>query len=785
MRRFARARLAPLGLALGALWALKTPDARALELQPPRYTRAQMEAALAGGARWRLVYGTRDPAATPPLRERALLLARRLFGGDSSAVVADRAFSEAEFATSAVVLLGAPRENEWTRKVASALPVQFADGRFTWRGRIYDREHDVLHLVWPNPYDPQRFLLVLAANRPAELATRGGGFFFGAEDWRIVREGELARAGTFAQSTAKPWSYDPALDRDREQDRERFVAALRSSGTHALIVRAPPAFAGADETRSAGEALLARMDAMGLAAPGARTATLTLYRSIEEKGAITRNTRPEHLGDTGDAHAARPFGRASLDLWSVVAMRLIRLGAAPQPEALEAAGAWLTGRLEGEPLEVAVSRLYFGRALPTAAQAATRSVAWRSPLIWTPARALLLRSVFESAGARKRTALLAALRAEAPGSLDSLCRSAGVDPARVARRYAQLADSLARSGSHALSTRRPQPWRPSDGFMRGVCVAHSVRLEGGYASAACARELASLKSMGCDWVSLTPFGYLPSLNRPEILPSAPGGPEEESDEAVCEAAARARALGLRVWLKPHLWSRGWAGALAFSGADWPKFFDRYGEFALHYALLAERERLDGFVVGHELASATAVAPDRWRALIGDVRRVYTGTLTYGANWDEAKRVTFWDQLDLIGVSFYAPLASAPTRSVAALTAGATRALAPLRELSARVGRPLLIDEVGYAPTPDAPVRPWEEGAGAPDAETQRACYEAFVAALEPADWVAGAFWWKWFSGPGDAGASFSPRGRPAQAVMARALKEWQGRPVRVLRPSRR
>src|SRR6266568_8155528 len=72
-------------------------------------------------------------------------------------------------------------------------------------------------------------------------------------------------------------------------------------------------------------------------------------------------------------------------------------------------------------------------------------------------------------------------------------------------------------------------------------------------------ELATLVRLGAAWVSLSPFGYLPTPGSPEIVPSAAGGADQESDEAVCEAGARARELGLRVWLHPHLWTRGWVG----------------------------------------------------------------------------------------------------------------------------------------------------------------------------------------------------------------------------------
>ena len=694
-----------------------------------------------------------------------------------------------------MLLLGGPTHNAWTRQLAPALPVVFTAAGFRWQGTDYERPGDALHLVWPDPLEPGHFLLLVAGNSREALLGRGPGMLFGAEDWRITREGELVRSGEFAQAPGRPWRYDPALDHDLEAARARARRAMRVLGAGAVRVRSAPDTPGAGAALAAAEALLGRLDRMGFAARGAPAVALSLYPSLEAKGELTRNTRPEHLDAAGEAHAALAAGRQALDLWSVAGARLCRLGADAESPWLVPAAVWLGGRCEGEPLEQAVSRLYFGRLLPLAAELATAprpttglsaTPEWRSPLVWHPARAVLVRAVYEVAGSRGPQAVLALLRAAAPGTLDSLCRRAAVPTAEVERRYAALADSLARAGARAERMRPPRPWRPADGFQAGVCLAHSVRLDHGYLSAACGRELAHLRDLGVGWVSLTPFGYLPAPDVPEIIPMSDAGPDAETDEAVCEAAARARALGLRVWLKPHLWTRGFVGDLAFRPEGWERFFARYRVFILHYALLAQREHLDGLVVGHELTSAALGHPDRWRELIAAVRRVYGGTLTYGANWgEEVKDIAFWDALDLVGVSFYAPLADAPSHDVRAMRARARQALADLKAVGQRAGRPVLIVEAGYPPRPAAAVKPWEEGRG-DDPEAQRACYEALVSALEPETWVAGVFWWKWFtseSAGGEGDASYSPRGQPAQAVMTQAWGAWVGRPVIVPKPA--
>ena len=767
-------------MVIGLAALLRVPPAAAAELQPPRFTREQMEATLADARPFRFVYGTRDPAATATLRARALALAVRAFGGDSTQVMADRDADDAVLAAGPVYLLGGPDENACTRRLAAALPVRFEAHGFRWQGQLYDRPGDAIHLSWPNPLAPNRFLLLSAANSPAAL---GGGatLALSDDDWRIVRDGLLVRSGRFTQDPAHPWGYDPRRDRDREAERDRYARALVTTGGAALAVRAPAGLQLAAAVFAKSEALLTKMSAAGFVAPaGAARPSLTLYRSLEEKGTLTLDTHAEHAGGTRvapAAHAALPAGRDQLDLWCVPALRLLQCGASPASRFWRPAAVAWADRFEGEPLGRSFSRLYFGGLLPTAAEAASRGTAWRSPLVWTPARALLARAVRESAQpAAARDAVLALLRADPPGTLDSLCNVAHVSAAAVEKRYRGLAEELARTWRRGLGA--PEWWRPARGFQRGVCLAHEEGVDRGYVSAACNRELTRIHDAGADWVALTPFASLADPRVPALGNSTDSGPDGESDEAVCEAAARAHALGLRVWLKPQVWTRGWEGALVFSPAGWRQFFDGYEEILVHWALLADREDLDGLFIGQELASSTAADPERWRAMIGRVRGVYKGPLSYCANWDEAARVPFWDALDLIGVSFFAPLSDQPTHDPARLKAGADKALTALRDVARRAGRPVLVAELGYPPTVNAALRPWDGTTATADAELQRLCFETAIAAMDPHEWLAGAYFWRWGSGPRGRDDPFDPRGQPAEDVILRALKSWQGRPVR-------
>jgi len=304
--------------------------------------------------------------------------------------------------------------------------------------------------------------------------------------------------------------------------------------------------------------------------------------------------------------------------------------------------------------------------------------------------------------------------------------------------------------------------------MRGVCW-EAVGKVG-------TREIAPLREAGVDWISQTPFGWCRSVHSAEvILASGSRVYWGESDEGLSQTARNARAMGIKTLLKPHLWvgHRDWVGNLKMeSDAAWKAWFESYEKFILHYAALAEREKMDALALGTELCGTTSRTAE-WKSLIAKVRAVYRGPLTYCANWEEVERVPFWSDLDFIGVQAYYPLSDSPHPKPRELRASWDRIASRLEQLSRRTGRPIAFTEVGYRSIAGGVREPWNwDTDGGPDLNLQSEAYRALFDSLWSRPWFDGTFIWKWnpYLGAGrhpsaEVERDFTPQGKPALEVI--------------------
>ncbi len=271
-----------------------------------------------------------------------------------------------------------------------------------------------------------------------------------------------------------------------------------------------------------------------------------------------------------------------------------------------------------------------------------------------------------------------------------------------------------------------------------------------------AAHVGSLQPYHVNWMAQTPFGWQAAYDQPELVFNGSRGMWGERDSGLIKTALLAREMGIKTMLKPHIWLRErsegkWRSDIEMQNeADWKEWFANYEAFILHYARLAESQHFEAFCIGTELYIASSTHEAEWRDLIQKVREVYSGQLTFAANfYKEYEAIAFWDALDFIGVQAYFPLTKSVDPTVKALKKGWAPHFAALKQIHQKWNKPVVFTEVGYRSSRDAGVEPWvwpERGEVAPDkisAQTQAHCYEAMFETFWKEDWMGGLFLWQW------------------------------------------
>lgn len=310
-------------------------------------------------------------------------------------------------------------------------------------------------------------------------------------------------------------------------------------------------------------------------------------------------------------------------------------------------------------------------------------------------------------------------------------------------------------------------------FLRGMVVS-CPRAGQIWGSPEMARSLEEITALGVDWVAIHPYA------RVERDGSIRHRPAQEADY-LQRAASLAEQAGVKLFWKPHLAYWGnfeWRGDIEFGEdtAAWRRFFDGYRAFIVDQARFAQSVGVDLLAVGVEYEKTTHHETE-WRQIIAAVRAVFSGRLTYAANWDSLDRVPFWDALDLIGVHAYFPLSQEELPQRTAIWRGWDQPLARLARLSQGLeDKPVLFAEIGYARSARAAVEPWR-----PDIESapavlalRRMLIEVAVERVEQAAYVEGMFWWKWIPGDDRWDRDFSMRDEEARQAV---LRHWGDRTI--------
>jgi hypothetical protein len=131
---------------------------------------------------------------------------RAVFRGDAR-VVADTVVSADDIANSNLIVWGDPSSNAVLKKIADKLPVKWDGKQLVFAGKTYDAAHIAPILIFPNPLNPKKYVVLNSGVTMREAAALNNAQQTPKlPDWAIVdlnsapdaeRPGKILRAGFF------------------------------------------------------------------------------------------------------------------------------------------------------------------------------------------------------------------------------------------------------------------------------------------------------------------------------------------------------------------------------------------------------------------------------------------------------------------------------------------------------------------------------------------------------------------------------------------------------------
>ncbi len=288
-------------------------------------------------------------------------------------------------------------------------------------------------------------------------------------------------------------------------------------------------------------------------------------------------------------------------------------------------------------------------------------------------------------------------------------------------------------------------------------------------------DITHIAKVNANWTALIPFGFMQNLEATTIFYDTEPGKVwwGETEEGIRETAKLFKQKDIKVLLKPQIWiPKSFTGDVTYDSEEkWQTFETNYENFILTYAEIAERYQLDMFAIGTEMKKFSVERPLFWKQLIPKIREVYSGKLTYAANWDEFEQVSFYEDLDYIGVNAYFPLSEEKTPSLEALKLAWEPIKIRLKSKSETIQKPVLFTEFGYRNIDFNTKEPWDSSH-----KNQIVNHDAQINALQAVfetfweeEWFVGGFLWKWHQNDeavdGETNNRFTVQNKPAEEIL--------------------
>jgi hypothetical protein len=311
---------------------------------------------------------------------------------------------------------------------------------------------------------------------------------------------------------------------------------------------------------------------------------------------------------------------------------------------------------------------------------------------------------------------------------------------------------------------RKQKFKKGDFPIKGVSfVGMNYKNERAY--------LQKLDSLNITWISQMPYAFQRE-NDTKIHFEFDKKWWGESDSGIIITTSYAKEFGIKTMLKPQIWMGGtYTGKFyADSEEEWLNWEENYERFILYYAKLAEQNKHEAFCIGTELHQTVLYRPKFWVSLISKIRKIYSGKLTYAANWDEYNQIPFWKKLDFIGVNAYFPLSSEKTPKTKDLIKSWGKYILPMNNLCDSLGKKIVFTEIGYKSVNTCAKEPWNPASQIINYQAQFNAYQAFLHVFsDQKSWFEGYFLWKWYPNKlktdGEPTSDYTPQGKITEQLL--------------------
>lgn len=317
-----------------------------------------------------------------------------------------------------------------------------------------------------------------------------------------------------------------------------------------------------------------------------------------------------------------------------------------------------------------------------------------------------------------------------------------------------------------------------------IVAGDEIDLINGVSLVAPSKELeedpfSSIVDVNANWVAIMPYAFTDG-NTPEVYFDNDRQWWGEKSFGVIKTIENAKAKNIKTLLKPHVWvkGQGWTGDFKLeTEADWKLWEENYTTYIMNFARIADSLKVEAFCIGLEFKNVVKERPQFWSGLISEVRKEYGGMITYAANWDNYQNITFWDEVDFIGINAYFPLSQDSTPSVATLKKSWEKEKQLLFELSKKHQKPIVFTEFGYRSIDKSAGNQWEfehhrNYKGIPNLVAQENAYVAIFESFWEEPWFRGGFLWKWYPesqiSNDKLNSDYTPQQKPVELI----IQEW-------------